>query len=287
MTARLADDCFVLDKDRLPHEEALAILKARVRPVVAIEEVPLGEAAGRFLAESIIAPRPIPAHDNAAVDGYAFSYAAYDKEKGASLAVAGEARAGHPFAGVPPAGSAVRIFTGAVMPAGFDTVAMQEDVGIERGEGSPRGSERTALIPPGLKQGANRRLAGEDAKAGDVLVKLGARLRPQEVAAAAASGLERLSCFAPLKVAIVSTGDEIVGPGGAFAPGKVYDANAPMLDGLVRAAGARPTNLGILPDKAKQVDAALSNASRNYDAVIVSGGASQGAEDHVARSIDR
>ena len=287
MTARLADDCFVLDKDRLPHEEALAILKARVRPVVVIEEVPLGEAAGRFLAESIIAPRPIPAHDNAAVDGYAFSYAVYDKEKGASLAVAGEARAGHPFAGVPPAGSAVRIFTGAVMPAGFDTVAMQEDVGIERGEGSPRGGERTALIPPGLKQGANRRLAGEDAKAGDVLAKLGARLRPQEIAAAAASGLDRLSCYAPLEVAIGSTGDEIVPPGGAFAPGKVYDANAPMLEGLVRAAGARATNLGILPDKAERVEATLSDASRNYDAVIVSGGASQGAEDHVARSIDR
>lgn len=281
MTAKLIDDCFVLDKDRLPHHEALAILKSRVRPVVEAEEVPLAGAAGRFLAEPIVAPRPIPAHDNAAVDGYAFSFAAYDKERGARLEVAGQAAAGHPFETVPPAGSAVRIFTGAVMPAGLDTVAMQEDVRIERsGEGI------IAVVPPGLKQGANRRLAGEDAKAGAVLAAAGTRLRPQEVAAAAAAGRDRLSCYAPLKVAIVSTGDEIVAPGGAFAPGKVYDANAPMLEGLVRAAGAVPTHLGILPDKAEQVTASLRNASQDYDAVIISGGASQGAEDHVVRSLD-
>ena len=281
MTAKLIDDCFVLDKDRLPHHEALAILKSRVRPVVEAEEVPLAGAACRFLAEPIVAPRAIPAHDNAAVDGYAFSFAAYDKERGARLEVGGQAAAGHPFETVPPAGSAVRIFTGAVMPAGLDTVAMQEDVRIERsGEGI------IAVVPPGLKQGANRRLAGEDAKAGAVLAAAGTRLRPQEVAAAAAAGRNRLSCYAPLKVAIVSTGDEIVAPGGAFAPGKVYDANAPMLEGLVRAAGAVPTHLGILPDKAEQVTASLRNASQDYDAVIISGGASQGAEDHVVRSLD-
>jgi molybdopterin molybdotransferase len=249
--------------------------------VVETEEVAVGEAAGRFLAEAIVAPRPIPAHDNAAVDGYAFSHAAYDMEKGAMLTVAGQTAAGHPFESVPPARSAVRIFTGAVMPSGLDTVAMQEDVRIERS-----GATLVAVIPPGLKQGANRRLAGEDAKEGAVLAAAGSRLRPQEVAAAAAAGRDRLSCYAPLKVAIVSTGDEIVAPGGAFAAGKVYDANAPMLEGLVRAAGAVPTHLGILPDRAEQVTEALGNASRDYHAVIISGGASQGAEDHVVRSLD-
>ena len=97
MTAKLIDDCFVLDKDRLPHDEALAILKSRVRPVVGVEEVPLADAAGRFLAEAIVAPRPIPAHDNAAVDGYAFAHAAYDQASGARLEVVGEAAAGHPL----------------------------------------------------------------------------------------------------------------------------------------------------------------------------------------------
>jgi molybdopterin molybdotransferase len=281
MTARLVDDCFVLDKDRLSHGEAIAILKSRVQPVVGAEEISLAEAAGRFLAKAVVSPRAIPAHDNAAVDGYAFAHAAYDSEKPARLKVAGEAAAGHPFRTTPRPGSAVRIFTGAVMPAGFDTVAMQEDVALERS-----GEEIWALIPPGLKQGANRRLAGEDAEAGATLVEAGIRLRPQEVASAAATGLGRLSCYAPLKVAILSTGDEIVRPGADFVPGKVYDANAPMLQGLIKAAGAEAADLGVLPDKAELVKAALSEASRKYNVIVISGGASQGAEDHVVKSLD-
>jgi molybdopterin molybdotransferase len=281
MTAKLIDDCFVLDRDRIPHHEALAILRSRVSPAVEGEEVPLAEAAGRFLAEAIVSPRPIPAHDNAAVDGYAFAHSAYNKEEGASLIVAGEASAGHPFQAVPPPNSAVRIFTGAVMPSGLDTVVMQEDARLEQ-----EGNARWVHIPPGLKQGANRRIAGEDSKPGDMLVEVGTPLRPQEVATAAATGLDRLRCYAPLKVAIVSTGDEILRPGEAFAPGKVYDANAAMLKGLIRAAGAEAVDLGILPDNAELVRAALFDASRRYDAVVISGGASQGAEDHVVRSID-
>lgn len=281
MTAKLIDDCFVLDKDRIAHHEALAILRSRVHPVVESEEVQLAEAAGRFLAEALVSPRPIPAHDNAAVDGYAFAHSAYNKEKGAKLIVAGEASAGHPFQAKPPPDSAVRIFTGAVMPSGLDSVVMQEDTRIEQ-----IGNERWVHIPPGLKQGANRRLAGEDSKPGDVLVEVGTTLRPQEVATAAATGLDRLRCYAPLKVAVVSTGDEILRPGEAFTRGKVYDANAAMLKGLIQAAGAEAVDLGILADNAGLVRAALSDASVRYNVVVVSGGASQGAEDHVVRNID-
>ena len=281
MTAKLIDDCFVLDKDRLPHDEAIAILKARVRPVVGVEQVQAADAAGRFLAKDIVAPRPIPAHDNAAVDGYAFAHAAYDQADGARLKVVGQAAAGHPFTGSPPADSAVRIYTGAVMPAGCDSVAMQEDVRLEQ-----RGDNIWALIPPGLKQGANRRLAGEDAQAGAVLLEAGARLRPQDVASAAATGLGQIACYAKFKVAILSTGDEILRPGESFSPGKVYDANAPMLEGLIRAAGAEAVDLGVLPDKAEKVKSALADAARAYDAIVISGGASQGAEDHVVNSID-
>ena len=117
MTAKLIDDCFVLDKDRLPHDEAIAILKSRVRPVVGVEQVPVAEAAWRFLAEAIVSPRAIPAHDNAAVDGYAFAHAAYDQDQGARFKVVGQAAAGHPFNETPTRGNTVRIFTGAVMPA--------------------------------------------------------------------------------------------------------------------------------------------------------------------------
>jgi molybdopterin molybdotransferase len=281
MTLKLDDDCFALDRDRIPHHEALAILKARVRPVVGVEEVPLIDAAGRFLAESITSPRPIPAHDNAAVDGYAFAFASYDKKTGARLEIVGQASAGHPFPAAPMPYRAVRIFTGAVLPEGFDTVAMQEDVAVEEQAGA-----RYAVIPAGLKQGANRRLAGEDTKAGAVLLEAGTRLRPQDVASAAATGLDRLRCYAPLRIAIASTGDEILRPGEVFAPGKVYDANAPMLEALARAVGADVADLGVLPDKAERVRAALSEASKAYHAIIISGGASQGAEDHVVRSID-
>jgi molybdopterin molybdotransferase len=281
MTAKLIDDCFVLDKDRLPHAEAIAILKSRVRPVVGVEQVKLAEAAWRFLAEAIVSPRAIPAHDNAAVDGYAFAHAAYDQDQGARFKVVDQAAAGHPFNETPTRGNAVRIFTGAVMPQGLDTVAMQEDVRLEQ-----KGDELWALIPGGLKAGANRRLAGEDAQAGALLLETGARLRPQDVASAAATGLGRLPCYAKLKVAILSTGDEILRPGESFSPGKVYDANAPMLQGLVQAAGAEAIDLGVLPDKAELVKSALADAARAYDAIVISGGASQGAEDHVVNSLD-
>jgi molybdopterin molybdotransferase len=281
MTTKLIDDCFVLDKDRLPHAEAIAILKSRVRPVVDVEQVPVGDAAGRFLAQAITSPRAIPAHDNAAVDGYAFAHAAYDRDKGTRLKVIGQAAAGHPFNETAPPASAVRTFTGAVMPEGFDTVAMQEDVRLEQ-----TGHDLWSLIPPGLNVGANRRLAGEDAQAGATLLEDGARLRPQDVASVAATGLGRLPCYAKLKVAVLSTGDEILRPGEPFSPGKVYDANAPMLQGLVQAAGAEAVELGVLPDKAELVRASLAKVSSQYNVIILSGGASQGAEDHVVKSLD-
>jgi molybdopterin molybdotransferase len=281
MTAKPIDDCFVLDKDRLPHDEAIAILKSRVRPVVGIEPVKLAGAAGRFLAEDVVAPRAIPAHDNAAVDGYAFAYAGYNQVNGTKFKVTGQAAAGHPFAGAVAPESAVRIFTGAVMPAGCDTVAMQEDVRLERS-----GDELWTFIPGGLKHGANQRLAGEDAPAGGVLLVAGTRLRPQDVASVASTGRERLACYEKLKVAILSTGDELLRPGQTFSPGRVYDANAAMLEALIGAAGAEAVDLGVLPDQAEKVKASLADAARAYDCIIISGGASQGAEDHVVKSLD-
>ena len=282
MTAKLIDDCFVLDKDRLPHHEALTILKARVQPVTGIEQVLLNEGAGRFSAETVSSPRAIPAHNNAAVDGYAFSFSDYDGETGADLIVAGEATAGHPLEGSPPLASAVRIFTGAVMPEGLDSVAMQEDVGLKKRDGA-----LWASIPGGLRQGANCRLAGEDTKAGDVLIAPGARLRPQDVASAAAAGRGTVACHERLKVAVFSTGDEILRPGDPFEDGKVYDANAPMLHGLIAASGVEAIDMGVLPDTAERVLAALDEAARAFHAIVLSGGASQGREDHVVRAIDK
>jgi molybdopterin molybdotransferase len=167
------------------------------------------------------------------------------------------------------------------MPAGFDTVAMQEDIRIEESAGV-----LWALIPPDLKKGANRRRAGEDSQQGERLVAAGTRLRPQDVASAAAVGMAGVDCYARLKVAILSTGDEILRPGEKFSPGKVYDANSSMLQGLIAATGADAQDLGVLPDRAERVRDALDDAAQVFDVVIVSGGASQGAEDHVVKSLD-
>src|SRR5262245_16957832 len=157
MDKKLLDDCFRADRDRLRHDEALAILRARIGPVVGRERLALSEALHRVLAEAVVAHEDVPAHTNAAVDGYSFAAADYRAEMATTLALSGRAAAGHPRAGAPPAGSAVRIFTGAVMPEGHDTVAMQEDVHADRVNG-----RAVVSIPSGLKAKANVRKAGED-----------------------------------------------------------------------------------------------------------------------------
>jgi molybdopterin molybdotransferase len=279
--SKLLDDCFLHDKDRLRHGEALAILKARIRPVVGTEDVALADAAGRVLAAPATAPRPVPAHTNAAVDGYSFAAADYDRAAGSELIVEGRAAAGHAIARTPGGRTAARIFTGAVMPEGHDTVVMQEDVGLRTAEG------RTLVaIPAGLKAGANVRKAGEDVTAGETVLEAGAVLRPQDLAALASLGIGSVACFTRLRVAIVSTGDEVVRAGEPLATGQVYDANAPMLGPLVRSAGADPTDLGVFPDDFEAVKRRLAETARAFDVIITSGGASRGEEDHVVAALD-
>ena len=193
--------------------------------------------------------------------------------------MAGEASAGHPFQTVPSPGSAVRIFTGAVMPHGLDTVVMQEDACIE-----PK--DETLGAYSARSEARRQPQACGEIRSWRCTVEAGARLRPQEIATAAATGLDRIRCYASLKVAIVSTGDEILRPGETLHPARSMTQMHRCLRGLVGAAGAEAVNLGILPDKAELVRAALLEASLKYDAVVISGGASQGAEDHVVKSID-
>jgi len=278
---KLLDDCFAHDRKRLRHAEALAILQERVRPVVGVERVALSDAAGRILATAAVAPRPVPAHTNAAVDGFSFAAADYDVAAGAHLAVEGRAAAGHPLGAKPGPRTAVRIFTGAVLPAGHDTVVMQEDVRTGNDSGKPM-----VAIPAGLKRGANVRKAGEDVKEGESVLGAGAVLRPQDLSALASLGFGEVDCFQRLKVAIVSTGDEVVRAGAALQPGQVHDANAPMLAPLIAGAGAAATDLGVFPDNLQVVKAKLGEAARRFDVIITSGGASRGEEDHVVAALD-
>lgn len=278
---KLLDDCFLTDADRMRHGEAIALLKSRLAPVVACEEVVLADAAGRTLAEAVSARHPVPLHTNAAVDGYAIAAQHYDKAHGGTFRIVGRAAAGHPLSAAADPSGAVRIFTGAVMPAGFDTVAMQEDC-----EATGEGDQAMVSIPAGLKAGANVRKAGEDVAEGSTLFGAGEIVRPQDLAALASIGVASVSCFKRLRVAVVSTGDEIIRAGTrALSPGEVYDANAPMLSALAAIAGAAVTDLGVWPDQADEVRRRLADAAQRFDVVLTSGGASRGEEDHMVQAI--
>ncbi|MGE0702116.1 MAG: gephyrin-like molybdotransferase Glp [Hyphomicrobiaceae bacterium] len=283
MTGKLLDDCFLHDGQRLRHADALALLASRVSPIAGVERVPIERAVGRIAAAAAVARDPVPGHTNAAVDGYAFSSSTYDRNGGTSFALAaGRAAAGHPLGSPASDGSAVRIFTGAVMPDGCDTVAMQEDVRLEDAAGSHR-----VVVPAGLKSGANVRAAGEDVKAGERVLDAGQTVRPQDVAQLASIGIAEIDCFRALSVAIISSGDEVVRVGsGPLGRGQVYDANAPLLASLIGAAGASVSDLGVLPDDAATVREALAEAATRYDVVVTSGGASRGEEDHLVRALD-
>ncbi|MFZ1107471.1 MAG: molybdopterin molybdotransferase MoeA [Rhodomicrobium sp.] len=275
MTA--SDDCFAFQTRRLRHEEAVAELQALAAPLGERETVSVFNATGRVCAETVTAPRPIPANANAAVDGYAFAFADYNAGEGALLRIAGRAAAGDDARQALTERGALRIFTGAVMPMGCDTVAMQEDCRLEDGG--------AVFIPGGLKKGANRRLAGEDMAEGVAVAEPGRRLRPQDAAALAASGRSAVACFRPLRICVFSTGNEVLPPGADFAEGKVYDANGPMLFGLFKPLAPALTYGGILPDARAAVHDALHAAAAENDLIVVSGGASLGEEDHVIAAL--
>jgi molybdopterin molybdotransferase len=172
----------------------------------------------------------------------------------------------------------VRIFTGAPMPAGADTVFMQEDV---------RAEDNAVVVPPGLKRGANRRLKGEDARAGSVVLPAGRRLGAQHIALAAAVGITALSVRRRVRVALFSTGDEIVEPGTERPGPALYDANRYLLAGMLERLGARVTDLGILTDDADALARALAGAAAAHDLVLTSGGVSTGEADHVRATLEK
>ena len=274
---QLSNDCFAFGGDLLTTTAALELLAERVSPVTEIERVALGEALDRVLAEDLVAEVSVPPHDNSAVDGYAVRFDDLDAEADTRLAVLGRTAAGHPLGRPLGSAEAVRIFTGAVMPEGADTVFMQEDVSVDGDH---------VVLPPGLKRGANRRHAGEDVAAGATVLVRGHRLRPQDVGLAASVGRTELVVHRRLRVAVFSTGDEVREPGEPLPPGAIYDANRYLLMSLVRSLAGSVTDLGILPDEAGEVRAALETAAADHDLLITSGGVSVGEEDHVKAAVE-
>ncbi len=275
--AQLTDDCFAAGGPLMNLDEALALLLPRVVPVVEKETLALGDTLGRVLAESVISPIAVPEVDNSAVDGYAIHFDDLDSTSETTLPVVGRAAAGHPYDRALPRGAALRIFTGAPMPVGPDTVMMQEDC---RREGD------AVVLRAGIKRGSNRRKAGEDVKLGATILETGIRLRPQDIGLAAAIGRRTLEVARPLRVALFSTGDELAEPGGPLPAGAIYDSNRFTLAALLRQLGCSVSDLGILADRRETVRAALAGAAAGHDAIITSGGVSVGEEDHVKAVVE-
>ena len=274
---QLSNDCFAFAGKLLPIEEVEGLLAARITAVREVETVGLGGATGRVLAADLVAPVDLPPFDNSAVDGYAVRHADLNPDAETRLLVVDRVTAGQIARRPVAPGEAIRIFTGAPMPPQADTVFMQEDCRL---------NGAAVVVPAGLAAGANRRLTGEDVRAGSVALAQGRRLGPQHIALAAALGVRELAVRRRVRVALFSTGDEIVEPGAERPAPALFDANRHLLAGLLARLGAEITDLGILADDPRQLVAAITAAAANHDLVLTSGGVSTGEADHVRSAVE-
>lgn len=273
--AQLSDDCFAFGGPMMTVAEAIDLIRQRVQPVSGTETISIPEAMGRILAEACVAAVDVPYADNSAVDGYSVRFADLATAGETILPVTQRVQAGAAAQPIEP-GTAARIFTGAPMPQGADTVFMQEDT---------READGAVILPAGLKLGANRRFAGEDFKQGTVAVAAGTRLDARHIATLAAVGVTQVCVRRRVRVGVFSTGDELVGQGALHA-GAAFDANRPLLLALLRQRGVEVTDLGILRDEAGTTARALAAAAEAHDAILTSGGVSTGEADFVKDAVE-
>jgi len=271
----LRDDCFSLPAgvDWAPVDDALGLLKARMLPVTARENCVLQAALGRVLAADVLAKRSNPPTPNTAVDGYGFAFASLGEGDQVLPLVEGRSAAGVEFTGVVPEGYAIRVLTGATLPEGVDTVVLQEDCAI---------TDTHIGFASGVRRAANTRSAGEDICDGDVALKAGRKITPADLALMAAVGVSSVQVRERLKVAVVSTGDELAEVGEAAKSGQIYDANRPMLLGIIEKLGFEAVDMGRVEDTRAALRSCLDTAAKRADVIITSGGASAGDEDHVS-----
>ncbi|MBC6408729.1 MAG: molybdopterin molybdenumtransferase MoeA [Rhodobacteraceae bacterium] len=261
-----------------PVETAHRVLRERLQCVMASETLPVAQASGRILAAAVHALRAHPPCANAAVDGFGFAHAAVGAGQQALPLVAGGAAAGAPYKGKVPPGHAIRILTGAQLPEGVDTILPQEDVSHSAG--------KITFREP-VKPHANTRKGGEDVAAGAALLPAARRITPADIALLTAAGVPIVPVRKQLRVAVISTGNELAAPKPPASPHQIhahqiYDANRPMLLALLAQVGCVPVDMGQEPDDRDTLRARLDHASSQVDAIVTSGGVSAGDEDHVA-----
>ncbi len=266
------------DPKALPVAAAQRVIHTFIRPVTAVERVAVRSALGRVLGADVISTVNVPAHNNAAMDGWALRHADLAASGDTPLARIGTAFAGRPFEGEVGPGQCVRIMTGAVMPAGADTVVIQEVA---------RATEDQAFIPAGAKLGQHVRLAGEDLALGKPCLRAGHKIQAADLGLIASLGLAEVDVFRRLRVAFFSTGDELASVGEALAPGAVYDSNRYTLWGMLTRLGCEVIDMGVVRDDPAALEAALRTAAANADAVITSGGVSVGEADYTRELLGR
>jgi molybdopterin molybdotransferase len=255
--------------------DAIEALLREARPLVETERIGLLAGLGRTLAEDVVAAIDVPPADNSAMDGYALRHADW-RDAGTALPLSLRITAGS-APGTLQAGTAARIFTGAEVPAGADTVVMQEDC-EEAGAGV-----RILTLPPA---GANIRRRGQDLSAGQRVLATGHRMRPQDLGLAASLGVAEVAAYRRLRVAVLSTGDELVEPGETARPGQIYNSNRFTMQGQLAAWGFDVVDLGVARDRPEAVREKLTRAAAQADVIVTSGGVSVGEEDHVKEVVE-
>lgn len=258
---------------------ARAAIHAALVPIEGSETVPLAAALGRVLSDDVVSPMDVPPHDNSAMDGYAFDGAALREGMPLRLRVVGTAYAGAPIAATAGVGECVRIMTGAVMPAGLDTVVPQE---LCTEDGAAIG-----IAPGVIRRGENRRKRGEDLACGKAALHAGRILHPADIGLVASLGLQDVRVRRRLRVALFSTGDEVFAPGQPLPPGGIYDSNRFSLQAALQRLGVDVIDLGLVGDDPQALAATLERAVREADAVVTSGGVSVGAADHTRELLAR
>ena len=259
-------------------DEARARILAALSPLSGWERVPVRAALGRVLAQDLIAPCNVPAHDNSAMDGFAVRAADLDASAETALKVVGTAFAGRPFTGMVSARQAVRIMTGAAIPPGADTIVVQEVV---------RRDGEQVFIPAGQRAGQNLRRAGEDLAEGAVALAAGSRCGAAELGLIASLGIGEVAVRRRLRVAFFSTGDEVASIGRPLAPGEIYDSNRYTLFGVLSALGCELIDMGVVADDPAALEAAMRAAADNADVIITSGGVSVGEADFIRELMAR